>query len=169
MLDTGVDVPEILNLVFFKAVRSYAKYWQMIGRGTRLCPDIFGPGAHKQDFLVFDCCRNIEFFNNELATAEGTIQKSQAARTLKTTLALLTTLDSPGNSQVAEADYQVLRSAVVKQLRGFVCSLNTERACPTRAGGLWRRPAPPPASWPAGRGWRPRGDISYEARVMEFR
>lgn len=126
MLDTGVDVPEVLNLVFFKAVRSYAKYWQMIGRGTRLCPDIFGPGAHKQDFLVFDCCRNIEFFNNELATTEGTIQKSQAARTLETTLALLTALDSPGNSQVAEADYQVLRSAVVQQLRGFVCSLNTE-------------------------------------------
>lgn len=45
MLDTGIDVPEVLNLVFFKLVRSKTKFWQMVGRGTRLCPDVFGPGA----------------------------------------------------------------------------------------------------------------------------
>ena len=47
MLDTGIDVPEVVNLVFFKIVRSKTKFWQMIGRGTRLRPDLFGPGRHK--------------------------------------------------------------------------------------------------------------------------
>lgn len=62
MMDTGVDAPRVLNLVFFKEVKSYAKFWQMIGRGTRLCPDIFGPGKDKKFFLIFDVCGNFEFF-----------------------------------------------------------------------------------------------------------
>lgn len=63
MMDTGIDAPRVLNLVFFKIVRSYAKFWQMIGRGTRLCPDVFGPGLDKDYFLIFDVCQNFEFFN----------------------------------------------------------------------------------------------------------
>ncbi|CAM5741880.1 hypothetical protein MAUB1S_02945 [Mycolicibacterium aubagnense] len=51
MLDTGIDVPEVVNLVFFKLVRSKSKFWQMIGRGTRLCPNLFGPGQDKQNFV----------------------------------------------------------------------------------------------------------------------
>ena len=45
MLDTGIDVPEVLNLVFFKRVYSVIKFWQMIGRGTRVCKDfnVFSP------------------------------------------------------------------------------------------------------------------------------
>lgn len=62
MLDTGIDVPEILNLVFFKKVRSYAKFWQMIGRGTRLCKDLLGEGMDKERFLIFDFCNNFEYF-----------------------------------------------------------------------------------------------------------
>lgn len=62
MLDTGIDVPEIVNLVFFKKVRSKAKFWQMVGRGTRLCQDLFGPGMDKEQFLIFDFCGNFEFF-----------------------------------------------------------------------------------------------------------
>lgn len=62
MLDTGIDVPEVVNLVFFKAVRSKTKFWQMMGRGTRLCPDLFGPGDDKAFFRVFDYCQNLEFF-----------------------------------------------------------------------------------------------------------
>ena len=53
MLDTGLDIPEIVNLVFFKLVRSRTKFWQMIGRGTRLCPNLFGPGEEKKFFLLF--------------------------------------------------------------------------------------------------------------------
>ena len=61
MLDTGIDVPEVLNLVFFKKVMSKAKFWQMIGRGTRLCPGLID-GADKQKFYIFDFCGNFEFF-----------------------------------------------------------------------------------------------------------
>lgn len=63
MLDTGIDVPDILNLVFFKRVRSRIKFWQMIGRGTRLSEDIFGPGQHKKEFYIFDWCGNFDFFS----------------------------------------------------------------------------------------------------------
>lgn len=62
MLDTGIDVPELLNLVFFKKVRSKSKFWQMIGRGTRLSKDLFGPGIDKDKFLIFDYYKNFEFF-----------------------------------------------------------------------------------------------------------
>lgn len=61
MLDTGIDVPEILNLVFFKKVMSKAKFWQMIGRGTRLCPGLLD-GEDKSRFYIFDLCGNFDFF-----------------------------------------------------------------------------------------------------------
>ena len=61
MLDTGIDVPEVLNLVFFKKVTSKAKFWQMIGRGTRLCPYLLD-GKNKDKFYIFDFCGNFEFF-----------------------------------------------------------------------------------------------------------
>ena len=63
MMDTGVDAVRVVNLVFFKMVRSYSKFWQMIGRGTRLCPDLFGPNMDKEHFMIFDYCQNFEFFN----------------------------------------------------------------------------------------------------------
>ncbi len=62
MLDTGIDIPEVANLVFFKPVYSRIKFWQMIGRGTRLCPDLFGPEEDKENFRVFDFCFNFDFF-----------------------------------------------------------------------------------------------------------
>jgi type I restriction enzyme R subunit len=70
MLDTGIDVPEVLNLVFFKKVMSKAKFWQMIGRGTRLCPGLLD-GEDKKKFYIFDFCGNFEFFriNNGKPTA----------------------------------------------------------------------------------------------------
>lgn len=63
MLDTGIDVPEVVNLVFFKVVRSKVKFTQMIGRGTRLCKDLFGPNDDKKTFKVFDYCQNFEYFD----------------------------------------------------------------------------------------------------------
>lgn len=70
MLDTGIDVPEVVNLVFFKKVMSKAKFWQMIGRGTRLCPGLLD-GEDKDKFYIFDFCGNFEFFrmNKGKATA----------------------------------------------------------------------------------------------------
>jgi type I restriction enzyme, R subunit len=66
MLDTGIDVPAVVNLVFFKLVRSKTKFWQMVGRGTRLCPNLFGPDQHKEFFYLFDYCQNLEFFQQNL-------------------------------------------------------------------------------------------------------
>lgn len=98
MLDTGIDVPEVVNLVFFKLVRSKSKFWQMIGRGTRLRADLFAPGEDKQDFLVFDFCGNLEFFNQDLPGSEGSIQKSLTQRIVEARLDLVTTLEHDGGT-----------------------------------------------------------------------
>ncbi len=71
MLDTGIDVPEVVNLVFFKKVRSKTKFWQMIGRGTRLCKDLFGPEQDKENFLVFDYGDNFEYFKADPREGDG--------------------------------------------------------------------------------------------------
>lgn len=71
MLDTGIDVPEVVNLVFFKMVRSKTKFWQMVGRGTRLRPNLFGPGRNKKFFYIFDYCQNLEFFSQDPETTSG--------------------------------------------------------------------------------------------------
>jgi len=94
MLDTGIDIPEVVNLVFFKLVRSKTKFWQMIGRGTRLCPDLYAPGQHKQFFNVFDYCQNIEYFSGDMATAEPVIADSLETRLFKARVDLLTSLDA---------------------------------------------------------------------------
>jgi type I restriction enzyme, R subunit len=91
MLDTGIDVPEAVNLVFFKMVRSKTKFWQMVGRGTRLCPGLYGPGEDKEDFFIFDLCRNAEFFNAGMAGNEGSVGKSLAESTFATRVQLLRT------------------------------------------------------------------------------
>ena len=78
MLDTGVDVPEVVNLVFAKPVYSYVKFWQMIGRGTRLCPDLFGPVLDKTHFQIFDHWGNFERFEQGYKKAEPTRTKSLA-------------------------------------------------------------------------------------------
>jgi type I restriction enzyme R subunit len=75
MMDTGIDAVRILNLVFFKVVRSYAKFWQMIGRGTRLCDDVFGPNQPKEEFLIFDVCGNFEFFEVQKKGKETLVGK----------------------------------------------------------------------------------------------
>jgi type I restriction enzyme R subunit len=74
--DTGIDVPEIVNLVFAKPVYSYVKFWQMIGRGTRLCENLFGPDKHKSHFLIFDHWKNFEYFDQHYEAAEPKQAKS---------------------------------------------------------------------------------------------
>ena len=76
MLDTGVDVPEVVNLVFAKPVYSYVKFWQMIGRGTRLCPRLFGDGRDKTHFQIFDHWGNFEYFEQDYKKVEPSRQKS---------------------------------------------------------------------------------------------
>lgn len=94
MLDTGIDVPELVNLVFFKLVRSKTKFWQMIGRGTRLRPDLFGPNQHKEVFYLFDYCQNLEFFSQNPETTEGSLSNSLSKRLFTARLELLRELDN---------------------------------------------------------------------------
>jgi len=89
MLDTGIDIPEIVNLVFFKPVRSHSKFWQMIGRGTRLCPDLFGPGNDKKNFSIFDVCDNFAFFETTISKEESGITESISQRIFNRRLRLL--------------------------------------------------------------------------------
>ena len=117
MLDTGIDVPEVVNLVFFKMVRSKTKFWQMIGRGTRLCADLFGPGEDKQDFLVFDFCSNLEFFSQDLPTSDGHTQKSLSQRIFEARLGLVSALGD------AEPE---LRESTTSTLREVVAGMNLE-------------------------------------------
>ncbi|MGW6534821.1 DEAD/DEAH box helicase family protein [Streptomyces sp. NPDC055011] len=93
MLDTGVDVPEVVNLVFAKPVFSKTKFWQMIGRGTRLRKGLYGPDHDKQDFRVFDFCGNIDFFNSGLASVEGRQVVSLTEKILRRQLDLVRALD----------------------------------------------------------------------------
>ncbi|WP_313305033.1 DEAD/DEAH box helicase family protein [Empedobacter sp.] len=88
MLDTGIDVPEIVNLVFLKPVKSRVKFWQMIGRGTRLCENLFGFGEHKKDFLILDFCQNFEFFEENPKGIEPVKQMSLAERIFRIRLNL---------------------------------------------------------------------------------
>ena len=76
MLDTGIDVPEIVNLTFAKPIRSQVKFDQMIGRGTRLCPNLFGPGKDKRKFRIFDHWGNFEYFSKTPKEAEPVQKKS---------------------------------------------------------------------------------------------
>ncbi len=88
MLDTGIDVPSIVNLVIFKPVYSKAKFWQMIGRGTRLCENLFAPGENKQFFNVFDICKNFEFFKENATGIVPVNYESVSARIFKNVIAL---------------------------------------------------------------------------------
>ncbi|MBF0231800.1 MAG: DEAD/DEAH box helicase family protein [Desulfamplus sp.] len=83
MLDTGIDVPEVVNLVFAKPVKSYVKFWQMIGRGTRLCKDLFGFGKNKQHFQIFDHWGNFEYFEETYREQEPSQSKSLMQQVLE--------------------------------------------------------------------------------------
>lgn len=86
MLDTGIDVPEVVNLVFAKPVFSRAKFWQMIGRGTRLCPNLFGPGKDKEFFLIIDHWNNFSFFSMTPEGKEPNITQSVPERVFEARL-----------------------------------------------------------------------------------
>lgn len=93
MLDTGIDVPEAVNLVFFKVVRSKTKFWQMVGRGTRLCKDLFGPGDDKKNFFIFDFCQNLEFFSQNPNVSDGSSAEPLGSRLFKARLDVIAELD----------------------------------------------------------------------------
>lgn len=111
MLDTGIDVPEVVNLVFFKKVMSKAKFWQMIGRGTRLCPGLLD-GEDKQKFYIFDFCGNFEFFRMNKGKATANMIALQGA---------IFNLKFEISYKLQDIEYQIekliaYRNALVKQM-----------------------------------------------------
>ena len=121
MLDTGIDVPEILNLVFFKKVKSKAKFWQMIGRGTRRCKGLID-GEDKEKFYIFDFCGNFEFFRM------GGSSESKLMVTLQTAVfGLKAEIAYKLQEQVYQTEeLQAFRSALVDDLVGKVRELNRD-------------------------------------------
>lgn len=142
MLDTGIDVPEVVNLVFFKQVRSKTKFWQMMGRGTRLCPDLFGPGQDKEFFRVFDYCQNLEFFGANPELKEASTAKTLSERLFAARLDLVMALDGksddrpPGLESSEQASYQAqgggspseadIRADALRTLQEMVSGLNQD-------------------------------------------
>lgn len=123
MLDTGIDIPEIVNLVFFKKVRSKSKFWQMIGRGTRLCPDLLSVGEDKEKFLVFDFCNNFEFFRVNPKGFEGGAIQSLSERIFNLKLDLVKELQ---DIKYSDEEYDQFRQALLENLILSVNSLNED-------------------------------------------
>lgn len=129
MLDTGIDVPEILNLVFFKVVKSAVKFWQMIGRGTRLCPAIFGipenekdKSKDKSEFLIFDYCGNFEFFDVNPDGFETKLPKSMAQRIMEARLKIVMAFDE--NPELLDEQNLNLRNQILDTLHKTVLQYN---------------------------------------------
>lgn len=128
-MDTGIDVPEVLNLVFFKQVHSKTKFWQMIGRGTRLCEGLLvadrldGEYLGKRRFFIFDYCGNFEFFRQGKDIADGKNPESLSEKVFKRKVALVAGLQDPAFSS---GDYQSWRSELVGDLSRVVDKLRTE-------------------------------------------
>jgi type I restriction enzyme R subunit len=139
MLDTGIDVPEVANLVFFKVVRSKTKFWQMLGRGTRLRPDLFGPGADRGFFYLFDYCANLEYFSQDLPEAEGRLPASLTARLFTTRLELLGALDADGHSGDV-ADRAAADPGTLAQVRAANAYLLHEQVAAMNLDNLLVRP-----------------------------
>jgi len=129
MMDTGIDVPQCVNLVFFKKVRSKAKFWQMIGRGTRLCKgltctdQIDGEYTDKKRFLIFDYCGNFEYFRTHKEGFESRDSKSLTENIFGKKIRLAVMLQE---STYAEDDFQAWRSELVGECFTQIQDLNTD-------------------------------------------
>ena len=124
MMDTGVDAPRVVNLVFFKQVKSSTKFWQMIGRGTRLCPDLFGPGLHKKEFAIFDYCQNFEFFGVNPDGIEGNLVKSLTQQIFEAKLELALLLREKADST---DEQRTLAEVYLTELQQLVAGLDVNR------------------------------------------
>lgn len=123
MLDTGIDIPEILNLVFFKKVRSKTKFWQMIGRGTRLCPDLLGIGQDKKEFLIFDFCNNFDFFRANPKGYDGNLGQTLSERIFNLKIDLIKELQ---DIRYDEEEYRKHRSELLEEAVKAINTLNED-------------------------------------------
>lgn len=129
MLDTGIDVPQVVNLVFFKKVRSKIKFWQMIGRGTRLCPSlscvdqIDGEYIGKRRFLIFDYCGNFDFFRENINGYEGKMAKSLTETIFCRKIQIASRLQ---NGIYAKEPYASWRQELIESCRNAVAALSMD-------------------------------------------
>lgn len=123
MLDTGIDVPEIVNLVFFKRIRSKTKFWQMIGRGTRLCKNLFGDGVDKTRFVIFDYLGNFEFFRQHKEGLQGNETQSLSEAIFAKRVRLIHHMQ---HAAFIEESYQSIRKDLVETVVAQIKALNTE-------------------------------------------
>jgi len=129
MMDTGIDVPDCVNLVFFKVVRSKTKFWQMIGRGTRLHKDgsyqdsIDGSYTGKRRFFIFDYCGNFEFFRENVEGFESGEMRSLSQRSFENRVRLISALQ---HADYSDDEHQAIRESLVITVRGQIDSLNRE-------------------------------------------
>ena len=123
MLDTGVDVPEIVNLMFFKPVYSRVKFNQMIGRGTRLCSDLFGVGQHKDKFYIFDLCSNFDYFNQEIEEKDPRPADSLSTKLIKARLKLSKVI---GEKVPDDTPSQELKQSLLDNLHQHVSTMEKQ-------------------------------------------
>ena len=120
MMDTGVDAPRVVNLIFFKMVKSYTKFWQMIGRGTRLCPNLFGPDEDKENFLIFDLCGNLEFFEENPEGLPGNAVRSLTQRIFEMKLDVVMAIREADNSTKVERELaEHYAASLYNQVKNF--------------------------------------------------
>ena len=130
MMDTGIDVPACVNLVFFKKVRSKTKFWQMIGRGTRLCPELTCTDliereeyTGKKRFLIFDYCGNFEYFRQVKHTTEGEVPISLSENIFRKCVRLVAAFQDASKFDGA---YQPWRRELTELCQGRIAGLNTD-------------------------------------------
>lgn len=130
MMDTGIDVPACVNLVFFKKVRSKTKFWQMIGRGTRLCPgltctDLIEREEYtgKKRFLIFDYCGNFEYFRQVKHTMEGEVPISLSENIFRKCVRLVAAFQ---DASKFDGVYQPWRKELTEICRCQIADLNTD-------------------------------------------
>lgn len=141
MLDTGIDVPECVNLVFAKPIKSKVKFWQMVGRGTRLCENLYGPGADKKHFLIFDHWGNFEHFKMNPDEDEGTQSKSLAQKVFEAKLVLAV-------EALKKAEMEIFAD-IIPQVKADIDSLN-DQTIPVREK------------------WKLKAQLSEEKRLMQM-
>ncbi len=122
MMDTGIDAIRVLNLVFFKSVRSYAKFWQMIGRGTRLCEDVFGVKQPKEYFLIIDAGGNFEFFEENTKGIDGLVAKPVTQQIYESRVELSILLKEEATEESIS-----LANKLLDKLHADICSLDRNR------------------------------------------
>ena len=139
MLDTGIDVPEVVNLVFFKPVYSKIKFWQMIGRGTRLCPDLYGPGDDKVDFRIYDFCYNFDFFHENPEGIDAAGGEPLSVRLFRARVQLLGQLQQVPSKVVGNLTEGLYNEVAAMNPDNFIVRMKRETVDRFKDRGVWRK------------------------------